>query len=145
MAKKRTGKFWFQKNKSKTYKVIYLPEHPHCRSDGSFLEHRYIMEQKINRYLKSTEIVHHIDGNSLNNNPNNLQILHFRDHNKLSNSGQFSKGITPWNKNTIKKNCIICDKSFEVSHSHDRIKCCSTKCGYRLRSQQMKGNQYAKK
>ena len=57
-------------------------------ADGKKLsEHRYIMEQKLNRKLKSGEIVHHIDGNKSNNDPSNLcltnNIAHTRYHNKL--------------------------------------------------------------
>jgi hypothetical protein len=33
------------------------------------------MEQKIGRYLTSNEEVHHIDGNGLNNNINNLKLI----------------------------------------------------------------------
>lgn len=43
-------------------------------------EHRYVMEQIIGRKLTSNEIVHHIDGNKLNNNPDNLQLLTRKQH-----------------------------------------------------------------
>lgn len=45
--------------------------------------HRYLMEIKIGRKLKSTEIVHHIDGNKLNNDINNLQIVSRSEHNRI--------------------------------------------------------------
>lgn len=35
-------------------------------------EHRFVMEQQLGRKLSSQETVHHLDGNSLNNNPKNL-------------------------------------------------------------------------
>ena len=38
-------------------------------------EHRHVMEKKLKRKLKSYEVVHHIDGDKLNNDPNNLQVL----------------------------------------------------------------------
>lgn len=47
--------------------------------------HRYIMEQYIGRKLKSSEIIHHKDGNKLNNNISNLEIITHKDHNKLHN------------------------------------------------------------
>ena len=43
-------------------------------------EHRLVMEQKLGRKLFHGEIVHHIDGNSLNNNPENLIVLTQSEH-----------------------------------------------------------------
>ena len=48
------------------YKTIWV--------DGKrVLEHRYVMEQKLGRKLKPGEEVHHIDGNKMNNDPENLE------------------------------------------------------------------------
>ncbi len=38
-------------------------------------EHRVVAEQKLGRPLKKGEIVHHIDGNYRNNDPDNLIVL----------------------------------------------------------------------
>jgi len=43
-------------------------------------EHRWIMEQHLERKLEPWEHVHHIDGNYLNNNINNLEVLSNADH-----------------------------------------------------------------
>ncbi len=48
------------------------------------LEHRYVMEQNIGRYLRPEEVVHHIDGNPANNAIENLRLYanqaeHIRD------------------------------------------------------------------
>lgn len=37
--------------------------------------HRILAEQKIGRELRKGEIVHHLDGNPRNNNPENLEVL----------------------------------------------------------------------
>ena len=37
--------------------------------------HRIVAEEKIGRLLKSGEVVHHIDGNKRNNNPENLMVF----------------------------------------------------------------------
>ena len=41
---------------------------------GYVLEHRLVMAQRLGRPLLPTETVHHIDGDSLNNSPENLQL-----------------------------------------------------------------------
>jgi len=48
---------------------------------GWMLEHRYLMEQKLHRKLKSREHVHHKDGNPGNNVLSNLVVCkNLRDH-----------------------------------------------------------------
>lgn len=42
---------------------------------GYILEHRYVMEQKIGRLLLPSEVVHHRDGNTQNNHPDNLELF----------------------------------------------------------------------
>jgi hypothetical protein len=38
------------------------------------LVHRWVAEKELKRKLKRREVVHHIDGNPLNNSPNNLKV-----------------------------------------------------------------------
>ena len=45
-------------------------------------EHKVVMENKIGRQLKKQEVVHHIDGNKINNNENNLWLANHRGHRK---------------------------------------------------------------
>ena len=42
--------------------------------------HRFVAEQKIGRSIESHEQVHHIDGNVLNNNMNNLEVITRAEH-----------------------------------------------------------------
>ena len=45
------------------------------------LEHRLVIEALLGRKLKRTEIVHHKDGNKLNNSPSNLEVMTRYKHN----------------------------------------------------------------
>lgn len=43
-------------------------------------QHRFLMEQFLKRKLNHNEHVHHIDGNKLNNNLKNLELISAVDH-----------------------------------------------------------------
>jgi hypothetical protein len=60
--------------------------------------HRVVAEQKLGRKLKKNEVVHHIDGNRRNNNPDNLMVFsssadHMRYHVQIKKF--FEKGEIP--------------------------------------------------
>lgn len=57
------------------YICIWIPEHPNSDSKGYVREHRLVMEEKIGRYLKRSEVVHHIDGDTMNNDIDNLILF----------------------------------------------------------------------
>lgn len=58
------------------YATVPAPEgHPKARSIGRIAEHRLVMERKIGRYLSSREVVDHIDGLTLHNEPENLRLF----------------------------------------------------------------------
>lgn len=59
------------------------------------LVHQVIAEWTIGRKIKSGEHVHHIDGNKLNNSPENLQVLTAREHAILHNDDR-KKGLSRW-------------------------------------------------
>jgi hypothetical protein len=57
--------------------VLLPPDSPWISMAGAkryVLEHRLVMAQLINRPLDPHETVHHIDGNTANNDPSNLQL-----------------------------------------------------------------------
>jgi len=75
-------------------------------------EHRYIMSQLLGRELKTIEHVHHKDGNTLDNTPENLLLLNKGQHTILHHS------IIRWSIDF--DYCIACGKttSKHVSHGY---------------------------
>jgi len=68
------------------YVWIYVTD----RERNQYKLHRYLMEAKIGRRLKQNEVVHHKDGNKLNNSLENLQLMTRAEHNQLHFSGSGS-------------------------------------------------------
>lgn len=82
LARKRTGEknpYWKggQYINSQGYKMIRIKTNNYIR------EHRYIMEQFLKRSLERTEVVHHKNGNKIDNRIENLQILTRKEHLRL--------------------------------------------------------------
>lgn len=63
--RKKVDRYWY----------IYLPKHPFATKQGYVLEHRLVMEQELQRFLKPSEVVHHKNGNPEDNRPANLEVF----------------------------------------------------------------------
>ena len=57
------------------------------RGDVKYDYHRLLMEQILGRKLDFDEVVHHINGNSLDNDPSNLMVMTRAEHTRLHQTG----------------------------------------------------------
>ena len=72
---------------SNGYLLVKRPGHPMADCRGYVYEHRLVASEMVGRPLRDGEIVHHRDGDPLNNSPANLEIVasighHYMRHRK---------------------------------------------------------------
>lgn len=124
---------------SEGYRLILSPNHPNKNHQGYMQEHRLVMELKLGRLLEPQEVVHHLDRNRLNNDPENLVLCathkeHIEKYHKDSGKAtRFRKGrFMPKLGEFI--SCIVCGNALWVTPARKkdgRGKYCSTACLYR--------------
>lgn len=55
---------------------ILSRDHPHAHDGGYVLRYRLVMEAYLGRYLTPEEVIHHVDGDKLNDDLSNLMLFH---------------------------------------------------------------------
>lgn len=86
---------------SQGYKYIYSPNHPNKVLGSYIAEHHLVMENKIGRYIKKGEVIHHINGIRDDNRIENLKLCSQSEHCKEEGFGSNLKGV-PKTKKHIK-------------------------------------------
>ena len=97
------------------YKTIWLTEFK-----KRVFEHRYVMEQFLNRTLNSNETIHHINHNRLDNSIENLEILSRSEHTSKYHRKKFI--------NRTLAVCKMCKRIFPVKNKNYRGIYCSLEC-----------------
>ncbi len=86
---------------------IHKPEHPNSDCRGYIMEHILIAEAALGFYLPEKSVIHHIDGNPLNNSNSNLVICQDQGYHHLLHCRQRAlAGCGDANK----RYCSICNE-----------------------------------
>ena len=79
------------------YRFLMKPGHRLANKKGYVAEHRLVWESTNGRELRPHEVVHHIDGDRLNNDPANLVALMKGEHSRLhASSPKHSERMRRW-------------------------------------------------
>jgi len=101
------------------YDRFYDPYHPLANKGGLVAYHRHIASIKMGRWLKRQEVVHHINGNKLDNRIENIIVLtlssHILQHHKERGNYVSEERI-----------CLFCKNTFLAVKNYNKY--CSVKC-----------------
>jgi hypothetical protein len=108
--------------------IVLLPEHPKAYGNKYILRSRAVLYKLKNKIVRKDETVHHINGNRLDDNINNLLVIKKKTHDRLHN---FEKHI----KGSVLRKCIFCKKDFMINryrlNEGNKAIFCSRNCFYK--------------
>ena len=81
---------------TKGYRALRMPDHPMADRTGYVMEHRAIMAESLGRNLTADEVVHHLNGDRLDNRLENLQVMPKRLHDRTSGSTKRHPIVCPY-------------------------------------------------
>lgn len=94
---KRSGKYHYKWNGGRRrcmgYLQVMVKGHPYATRNGYVMEHRWKMEQKIGRYLRDDEIVHHKNGIPTDNRMGNLKLMVRHEHSRQHRLDELKRGV----------------------------------------------------
>lgn len=64
-----------ERSDGKGYLLVHSPDHPNADKHRCVRKHRLVAESILGRYLTKEEVVDHIDGDTMNNHPDNLRVF----------------------------------------------------------------------
>ena len=105
-------------------KGVFMTKYRALKVEGKKKDlHRHLMEIKLGRKLTRGEVVHHINGDPLDNRIENLQLMTYREHNILHGCVGRAKPIRKLSDEQLKE-IRTCDESsrelarrYGVSHT----------------------------
>ena len=109
-----------KKLNKKGYVLVYAPNHKYSKTKtGWILEHILVAENILKRKLNNSEIIHHIDLDKQNNEPNNLDLFennksHISFHNKLRQFGMTRYVIEEIEKRKITNVTCKVNEEFKI-------------------------------
>lgn len=98
------------------YVLVYCPTHPSAQKNGSVQEHRLVMEEKLGRYLKSEEVIHHKNRNRSDNRIINLRL--FKNH---SEHRKYHEKVNQRYLQFLKVRIIRLSNELKQSHMVQRV------------------------
>lgn len=87
--------------------------------DRHVLEHRLVVERNLGRRLTTSEHVHHVNGDRLDNRIENLQVLTHAEHMRVHRI-----------KARVERTCLHCGVTFLHLPGRGKGMFCSTACAY---------------